>query len=77
MFTDTFALQLTYISGEHLARVEPKRTKHMNRVNQLQTYNYFSSMPLPFFRGGRDYTYIPNDPRYTPRSMPDFWPRYQ
>ena len=50
-------LQLTYVCGEHLARVEPKRIKHRQRPYAgYQAYNWFSNLPLPFFRDGRQYT---------------------
>lgn len=71
-------LQYAYVSGEHLSRVEPKRKRHVNRPIMPQIYNYFDDMDgdMPFFRGGRDYTYMPGDPSYTPRSMRDNWPPY-
>lgn len=74
--TDTFILQLIYVSGEHLARVEPKRTKHMQRITQPQIYNWFGDMAMPFFRGGRDYTYLPGDRSCTPRYTRGIWPPY-
>ncbi|KAI4748642.1 hypothetical protein E4T50_01070 [Aureobasidium sp. EXF-12298] len=67
---------LIYVSGEHLARVEPKRTKHMQRITQPHIYNWFGDMSMPFFRGGRDYTYLPGDPSCTPRYTRGIWPPY-
>jgi hypothetical protein len=78
VFTNLFLLQLTFVSGEHLARVEMKRTKHIRRPTQPHIYNYFGDMSggMPFFGGGRDYTYVSGDSRYTPRSMRSNWPPY-
>jgi len=70
-------LQLTYVCGEHLARVEPKRIKHRQRPYAgYQAYNWFSNLPLPFFRDGRQYTYFHGNSRYTPRSWGNDWSPY-
>jgi hypothetical protein len=55
-----------------------KRTKHIRRPTQPHIYNYFGDMSggMPFFGGGRDYTYVSGDSRYTPRSMRSNWPPY-
>ncbi|KAK6008240.1 hypothetical protein QM012_000143 [Aureobasidium pullulans] len=67
-----------YVSGEHLSRVEPKRKRHTPPPTQPQIYNYFDDMDgdMPFSPGGRDYTYMPGDPSYTPRYMRGNWPPY-
>jgi hypothetical protein len=48
----------------------------MQRITQPQIYNWFGDMRMPFFRGGRDYTYLPGDPSCTPRYTRGIWPPY-